>query len=385
MLRKWFKTMSIALSAVMMLGSMPMEVHASGVSTVLPSGGINLVLEQGNTLDVAQTTGSDKKLEMLVEATEIEARQSNESADISNEKPKECYNNLVIAQANDYLNIRSTPNKKGKIVGKFYDDAAGTLLSEENGWYEIQSGNVIGYVKADHCAVGEEALALVDEVGTRIARIESDRLLLREEAKADATVLGMVAMGDELVVLEESEDWLKVDVEEGEGWIAREYTFVYTEFLQAESKEEEAARLEKEAQQRENARVSAARKTISTVEVTDENSMGIAVAEYAVQFIGNPYVWGGTSLTNGADCSGFVMKVYEEFGVTLPHSSAADRKQGYAVDGLENAQPGDLICYSGHVALYIGDGQIVHAANSKKGIIVSPANYRKILAIRRIF
>ena len=112
---------------------------------------------------------------------------------------------------------------------------------------------------------------------------------------------------------------------------------------------------------------------------------GTAVAEYAVQFVGNPYVWGGTSLTKGADCSGFVLKVYEEFGVELPHSSAADRKQGYAVKGLENAQPGDLICYSGHVALYIGDGMIVHAANSEDGIKISKANYRKILAIRRIF
>ena len=113
--------------------------------------------------------------------------------------------------------------------------------------------------------------------------------------------------------------------------------------------------------------------------------MGKAVAEYALQFVGNPYVWGGTSLTNGADCSGFVMSVYANFGVSLPHSSASDRSQGYAVDGLVNAQPGDLICYSGHVALYIGDGQIVHASSPGVGIIVSGANYRSILAIRRIF
>ena len=113
--------------------------------------------------------------------------------------------------------------------------------------------------------------------------------------------------------------------------------------------------------------------------------MGVSVAEYALQFVGNPYVYGGTSLTNGADCSGFVMSVYANFGVSLPHSSASDRSQGAAVDGLENAQPGDLICYSGHVALYIGNGQIVHASNKKTGIIVSRADYRKILAIRRIF
>jgi cell wall-associated NlpC family hydrolase len=113
--------------------------------------------------------------------------------------------------------------------------------------------------------------------------------------------------------------------------------------------------------------------------------MGVAVAQYALQFVGNPYVYGGTSLTNGADCSGFVMSVYANFGVSLPHSSASDRSQGYAVDSLDNAQPGDLICYSGHVALYIGNGQIVHASNKRTGIIVSNANYRTILAIRRIF
>ena len=113
--------------------------------------------------------------------------------------------------------------------------------------------------------------------------------------------------------------------------------------------------------------------------------MGAEVAEYALQFVGNPYVYGGTSLTEGADCSGFVMSVYANFGVKLPHSSSADRKQGYAVDGLENARPGDLICYSGHVGIYIGDGQIVHASNKKTGIKVSNADYRKILAIRRIF
>ena len=106
--------------------------------------------------------------------------------------------------------------------------------------------------------------------------------------------------------------------------------------------------------------------------------MGTAVADYALQFVGNPYVYGGSSLTNGTDCSGFVMSVYANFGVSLPHSSSADRSQGSAVDGLANAQ-------AGHVALYIGNGQIVHASTAKTGIIVSNADYKKVLAVRRIF
>ncbi|MBQ7774485.1 MAG: C40 family peptidase [Lachnospiraceae bacterium] len=385
MLKGFIKTTSIALSAMLLFTSMQLDTQASGVSSVLPSGGINIALSQGATQNVAQTTGTTKKLETIVELSEVEARQLDTETALAKEVAEESLENLVIVQTNGYVNIRNTPGKKGQVVGKFYDNAAGTILSEQDGWYEIQSGNVTGFVRADLCVVGEEAIELAKEVGTRIAIVECDRLLIREEADAEGEVLGMVALHDELVVTEETEDWVKVDIEEGFGWVSREYVKVYTEFIHAESKEEEAARLAKEAEERENARIAAAERTISTVAVTDDNEMGIAVAEYAVQFIGNPYVWGGTSLTNGADCSGFVMKVYENFGVSLPHSSAADRKQGYAVDGLENAQPGDLICYSGHVALYIGDGQIVHAANSKKGIIVSQADYRKILAIRRIF
>ncbi|MDE6319990.1 MAG: C40 family peptidase, partial [Lachnospiraceae bacterium] len=113
-------------------------------------------------------------------------------------------------------------------------------------------------------------------------------------------------------------------------------------------------------------------------------STGADVVQFAKQFVGNPYVYGGTSLTDGADCSGVVMSVYKNFGVRLPHSSAADRNVGASVNGLENAQPGDIICYSGHVGIYAGNGQIVHASTSRTGIIVSSATYRSILSIRRI-
>ena len=118
---------------------------------------------------------------------------------------------------------------------------------------------------------------------------------------------------------------------------------------------------------------------------TVENSVGSDVAEFAVQFVGNPYVYGGTSLTNGADCSGFVMSVYENFGVSLPHSSSADRNVGVDVGGLENAQPGDIVCYSGHVGIYIGNNQIVHASTASTGIKISDADYRTLVAVRRIF
>ena len=119
---------------------------------------------------------------------------------------------------------------------------------------------------------------------------------------------------------------------------------------------------------------------------TTTSSAGSSVAEFALQFVGNPYEYGGTSLTNGADCSGFVMSVYENFGVSLPHSSSADRSVGTEVEGgLSNAQPGDIVCYSGHVGIYIGNGQIVHASTEETGIKVSDADYRTPITVRRIF
>lgn len=384
MLKSFVKTTIITLSAAILFWGTEQSVQASGISSVLPGGGIHITLAQGTALENIQAGTGSREIELKsIDFSQIEVR-ANAKEDLAQQE--EIPENIVVAKANDYINVRSLPSNKGKVIGKFYNNAVGTILSEENGWYEIQSGNVVGYVKADLCITGDEAVLLAEELGVRMALVECDGLLVRAEASAQGAVLGMFAMGDDLLVTEETSEWIKVDIEGGCGWVSRDYVKVYTEYIVAESKEEEAKRLKQEKAEREEARIAAAELIISYVEETEENEMGIAVAEYAVQFIGNPYVWGGTSLTDGADCSGFVMSVYEHFGISLPHSSASDRRQGSAVKGgLENAQPGDLICYSGHVAIYIGDGQIVHAASEKSGIKVSKANYRKILAIRRIF
>lgn len=342
-----------------------------------------------------------EKEEKVIEETMIATTTKTvveKERELETKREEEGFKSLVIADVNDYVNVRSIPSEDGEILGKLYDESVGEFISEKDGWYEITSGSVTGYVKAEYCVTGEEAVSLAKEVGTRIATVNTTTLYVRQEPGTESSVIGMVPNGDQLLVTEELDEWVKVNIEEGDGYISREYITLSTEFVKAESKEEEEARLAKEEADRRAAQAaaqaaSASNKKKGTGSQTvvppvisgNTSELGQSVADFACQFVGNPYVWGGTSLTNGADCSGFVMSVYANFGVSLPHSSAADRNVGYAVDGIENAQPGDIVCYSGHVGIYVGGGQIVHASSSKTGIIISSATYRSILSIRRIF
>lgn len=382
------------MTATLAFGAMSLTAQAS----VLPGGGVSLALANGNKLeDVA--SDSAIPIQSIIEYIKLDGADSQEAEPTE----EDLFRNLVIAQVNSYVNVRSLPSEEGEILGKLYNNSVGTFISEENGWYQITSGSVTGYVKGEYCVTGEGAVEIARQVGKRIATVTTETLFVRAEPSTECSIIGMVPEADDLLVLEETEGWAKVDVEEGTGWVSTDYVSLHSEFVQAESKEEEARRLAKEEEERKKAQAAAAAAAAAaqsnaanntpsapaqnntSYTVSGGSEMGVAVAQYGLQFVGYPYVYGGSSLTNGTDCSGFVMSVYANFGVSLPHSSAADRSQGYGVDGLENAQPGDIICYSGHVGIYIGNGQIVHASNSKTGIIVSNAGYRKILAIRRIF
>lgn len=397
MVRTSLKITSMALVAVLTFTGMGINAQAAGVSSVLPTGGINITLAQGTSLESLQQGDSTAKIEALLDEAALQQAREEAGIEVTPNEEDEL-KSLVIAQVNDYVNVRSLPSEEGEILGKLYNNSVGTFIQEENGWYLISSGTVTGYVKGEYCVTGEAAIDLAKQVSTRIATVNTETLKVRNEPSMEASVLTLVPYQDDLVVSEEVDGWVKVDTEEGLGWVSTDYVVLSREFVEAESKEEEAARLAKEAEERRKAREAAAAKAskssksssgsssaAQTYTVSGGSEMGQAVIEYALQFVGNPYVYGGTSLTNGTDCSGFVMSVYANFGVSLPHSSSGDRSQGAAVDGLSNAQPGDIICYSGHVALYVGNNQIVHASTSKTGIIVSRADYKKVLAVRRIF
>lgn len=249
---------------------------------------------------------------------------------------KNVYEDMAFTQVEEgsYLFVRTEPSQDSEWVGKLYEADAAKVIGPVGEWTQIESGNVTGYVKTEYILTGESA---------------------EEKAKA--------------IVAEKKPE---VDVETLDEAKAEELAAEC--FSYAESKEEEAARLAEEAAKAEEEAKVAEAETVGN---------GQAVVDYAMQFVGNPYVWGGTSLTNGADCSGFVQSVYANFGVSMPRTSSAMRSAGTEVSYSE-AVPGDVICYEGHVGIYIGNGQIVNAIDEAHGIGVSSATYTNIITVRRL-
>lgn len=326
------------------------------------------------------------------------ASSANDSADTaSSQKNASEGSTLVASTASDFVYIRKEASQDSEILGKLYSNSVGEILAEadENGWIKIKSGDVTGYVKKDYVAEGSKAQEIADNVSKKQATVTTTTLRVRAAADPESDVISLIGKGEQLDIIKEENGWYKVNTADGEGYISADFADVeqiYPEAVSIETERKEQE--EKEAKEKSTSQKSSAsgstKSSGSTASSkssgsTSGSSQGQAVVNYAMQFIGNPYVWGGSSLTNGTDCSGFTMSVYSHFGVSLPHYDGAQRSCGTAVSSLAEAQPGDLICYYGHVGIYIGNGQIVHASNPRTGITTGSATYRQIAAIRRIF
>ena len=272
------------------------------------------------------------------------------------------YSNLGVANVDNYLNIRDKASEEGSLCGKLPKNAGCEILEESDGWYKIKSGSVTGYVKSEYLLTGDDAWNKADEIKTMTATVDTQTLYVREAMNTDCKIVALVSGDESLEVLEQQDGWAKVQVDSDQGYISLDYATVGYSLPKAES----------------------------VTELKESNSLSgtrVSIVEYAKQFLGNPYVWGGTSLTKGADCSGFTMSIYSHYGVSLPHSSSAQSQMGTRVSADE-VKPGDLLFYGSgnhvnHVAMYIGGGKVIHASTERTGIKISNAFYRTPITIRR--
>ena len=271
------------------------------------------------------------------------------------------YDNLGIANVEDSLNIRETP-VDGKIVGRLLKDAACEVISEEDGWYYIESGEISGYVSQEFLLTGDEALRRAWDVMANVATVTADALCLREAPNTESEIVEMLGNSEKLEVVEELDGWAKVVVDSTEGYVSADYISI--------SQELETAR------------------TLSQILYgMDVSELRVQMVEFAQQFVGYPYVYGGNSLTNGTDCSGFTNLIYAHFGISIPRTATTQYNYGTKIS-VSELKPGDLIIYGEyqieHVGMYIGNGMIVHASNERTGIKYSQMYYRNIIGCVRI-
>lgn len=323
------------LSAGLMfcLAASPIEASAANGLSVLPTAGVTSLLES--------SLSTEEYLQLAQEA--IGSSWG--------------YTNIGIADVGSgNLNVRKAPSTSGKLVGKMPNNAACEVLEEVDGWAHITSGEVEGYVSMDYLLTGPDAKLKAMELVRTVAIVNVDGLNVREEASQESAVLTQVPKGEELEYVETDGDWVKVYVDAEEAYVSAEYVTV-------EEKLDTAITMTE---------------LLYGVGVSD---VRVEMVEYAKQFLGNPYVWGGTSLTKGADCSGFVLSIYKKYGITLPHYSGSQAQMGTKISADE-LQPGDLIFYANgsgtinHVAMYIGNSQVIHASSPTTGIKISKYNYR---------
>ena len=305
-------------------------------------------------------------MEAVGAASLVEANKTREEYAKAYEDAKNAnwgYTNLGIANVENNLNIRAIAAEDGKLVGKLPKDAACEVIDSDGAWAHIKSGNVEGYVSCDYLITGVAAKHRAEELVATIATVTTDTLKVRAEANTDSEVITLVPNGEQLEVVESEGEWVKVYLDDQE-------VYVYADYVEVDAKLNTAITMTE---------------LLYGQGVSD---VRVDLCQYAKEFLGNPYVWGGTSLTKGADCSGFVLSVFKKFGVSLPHYSGSQANCGTKIS-LSEAKPGDLIFYGNgkrinHVAIYIGGGQVIHASSPKTGIKISNATYRTPIKVVRI-
>lgn len=272
------------------------------------------------------------------------------------------YPKLAIAKVDSYLNVRKEASTKSDIIGKMPPNAGCNLLSVKDGWAKIKSGDVTGYVKYEYLISGAEAKEAAKTAGRLVVIVDCASLRVRQSASTDSEIICKITKGEELDILSSDKDWIQVEINNYQGYVAREYVNISYELYKASK--------------------------VEVVKKQEKTSVRNQMVEFAKQYLGNRYVYGGNSLTRGIDCSGFTKAIYARFGYTLPRSSAAQANVGRSIKASE-VKPGDLVFYNrggriGHVAMYIGGGKIIHASNPRSGIKISNMYYTTPKKVVRI-
>lgn len=341
--------------------------EAADATELLTAGATSALTYYGAELTVAQNdnnvvTASAQGAPQTDDASQ-ESEQANEAAQTPTAAQTCGYTNLgmsVISSGN--LNIRQEASTDSEVVGILTNHNACELLEDAGDWYKVTSGKVTGYVSKQYLVIGDEAEAIAEQEIKTVATVNTETLNVRAEKSTEAEVLSQVGNSEAFTVNSVADGWVEISVDDSVGYISQDYVTLAQALPTA--------------------------KTIEQVKYGDGVSdVRASVVSYALQFVGNRYVWGGTSLENGVDCSGFTMRILGKYGVSLPHSSKAQPSCGTKISASD-AKPGDLFFYGSgrsisHVAIYIGNGQIVHASNKRDGIKVSNAYYRNPICVTR--
>ena len=344
---------------------------------------------------IVETEGTES---VSTEETELEDKEAQ--IEIEDDE----YANFAIADVDKYVNVRQEPNTDSAILGKLYDGAVAQILNTvgegENQWFQVISGNVEGYIKAEFFIHGAEAAVVMDQYVSMYVKVNADRLNVREGQTTNSRRIGYVCAGEELKLLEDCGEWIHVQyTDEIKGYVAAQYVTIAEEYIYAKNEEEEKAEQEFIKVLNERAGISedvVKEETTITVKppsATYSTSVELrkAIIDYAMQYLGDKYVHGGQSLATGTDCSGFTMYVLAEFGYSISRTPQGQYTNAGRAISYSEIQPGDIICYSSnggksctHVAFYIGDGKILHAANSRDGVKISSATYTDIYGVRNV-